>query len=448
MQLSNPRYLDEREKNKELGKFMATQNSDLKQLFSKIMKVGTKTLEEADENGPYLSGIFDHLYSLQHRQRLNSKSIKFVLESYLFIVNRKSMWKIIYQFSTGKFSQINRDVSILMQKKTTLSLNYPELSQQWLDMMTSPELPIIPDGFFLSRCNLSGSEFSIIDKDFFDSYQTTSTTFLATDTSTLPTGHCIGHVPGKFLGIVYMYLTFSNIPGLLISFPKIVGKNEEEVVLPPGMRYTWNKTKLDELRERVPKEKQLNFIDGEFKIPIPFDEFFEHHRIYDVTFIPNPQETKFQNPEIAQRVANLRFAIEKMNKIFAKHKAQKTHEKIQDYLLKSRQRARERIKAKALANLANQIEMEDRKIGLKTADVATQQLPKLMQKALDAENDMQKTKTKKSFVIAQFVNVEKVFQQSHQHKLKPSKILNKFILSKYAQKYATDLTKRGVNIKQ
>jgi hypothetical protein len=236
----------------------------------------------------------DFLYDTRN---LTQSTLKFVLESFLFLINHPESWNSIKVFTGAGFAAMNEDVNNLIKnKESEVILPY---SREFFNVMTSIDLPIIPIHLHLQRCIYSTDKFSPPWVDSFDSYRTMSTS--------LSSGKCVGEhgFEEKTLGTIYMYLICHNVPGLLINFESLIKVIEYEVILAPGLRFTWNKN-MDELKKRMHTDDDRGFANGEYKVAMrnayqddESDEsgeeqeiLYAYHRLYDVTVIPseNPQK--------------------------------------------------------------------------------------------------------------------------------------------------------------
>jgi hypothetical protein len=239
----------------------------------------------------WISTNVDFLYDTRN---LTQSTLKFVLESFLFLINHPESWNSIKVFTGAGFYAMNEDVNNLMKNRES-ELILP-VSREFFNVMTSIDLPIIPSDLHLQRCMYSTDKFSPPWVDYFDSYRTMSTS--------LSSGKCVGGhgFEEKTLGTIYMYLICHNVPGLLINFESIITVQEYEVILPPGLRFTWNKN-MEELKKRMHRNDDKGFANGEYKVAIrngyESDEseeeqeiLYEYHRLYDVTVIPlkNPRK--------------------------------------------------------------------------------------------------------------------------------------------------------------
>ncbi len=292
------------------------QDIEVQDLHARIAKIPNPFM--GSEVRLFKGWIKTNLDTLFQTRQYTTQTVTFVLESFLFLVNHPLHLSALKSFADAGFIAMNQDVERLMLKLRELD-NRKE-SRIFFQLMTSSELPRIPHNLRLQRCMYSTDRFSPLDAPYFDSYRTVSTTLLL--------GKCVGgHAFGeKTQGRIFMYLNCPNIPGLLINFESLIRVVEYEVILGPGLRFTWNKNANDELRLRMGfdrEEFEKNFANGEWKIQDKEiktkqedsssdddddDEekpLYQHHRIYDVTFIPDACQACFVNPQIAKRVRKM-----------------------------------------------------------------------------------------------------------------------------------------------
>jgi hypothetical protein len=274
-------------------------DEEIKSLKETLSKIPNKTVGTSGIRlwKNWISTNVDFLYETRN---LTQSTLKFVLESFLFLINHPESWNSIKVFTGAGFPAMNEDVNNLMKnkeshKEVATAILLPE-SREFFNVMTSIDLPIIPTDLHLQRCMYSTDKFSPPWVDSFDSYRTMSTS--------LSSGKCVGGhgFEEKTLGTIYMYLICHDVSGLLINFEGLIEVQEYEVILPPGLRFTWNKN-MDELKKRMKTDDDKGFANGEYKVAIrnayesdESDEeeeiLYEYHRLYDVTVIPlkNPRK--------------------------------------------------------------------------------------------------------------------------------------------------------------
>jgi hypothetical protein len=275
---------------------------------------------------PKFVGIMHILKEFDRQDRSNGAAlIEFFLRSFLFILTHRDYWSIIVEFTTGDFAKINKDIEII-HKDPTRKSDFEEKSQKWYEMMTSTDLPIVPHELILTRCNFSvKGSFDWLTKPYVDSYRTTST-------SILPEPECIGKPSPETNAKIYMYIKCLNLPGLCVGFKDLTEFDEFEVVLPPGVRYSWqDKAHLYvPLDIRVGKDARFPYLEesqtmmSEYKSKDEAEEgeFYEYYRAYDASFIEE-REIKteaFPNVRVAERMKTLMLFTKKLERIFEKHK--------------------------------------------------------------------------------------------------------------------------------
>lgn len=397
-------------------------NQKLKDFYLEIVEKAL-TVNEVWNFGVPSAPHFWNL-SLNFPPNLSLDQTKFVLESYWFLLHNSWTWQSIQEFANNSFTVMNENIEKIMLK------NDKNVDMKWYETMTSPDLPLIPDDMLLMRCISSTKNFDVIHMDFFDSYRTSSTTLYKH-------GMCLGKPLDEIDGQIEQYITCNKMRGLYISFGNMNGRAEKEVVLPPGIRFVWNKNASDRLKPEI----KLNFKDGQ-TVELNHNYMNIYHRSYDVEFIPKPIADKFPNEEISQRIKNMKLGIEKLQNIFDQHKKNRKEHLVQSFLFKSQQRARERIKQKAHNKKEEELLIE------KDAEKARKLLPSAMQEALEAETKNVSRKNKL------FINAENLYQrvQNSDHQSSKlilfDKLLGTFALSRTAKKYAVGLTKRCAIIRQ
>lgn len=417
-------------------------------IASKVIHI-SDIWDEDKKKVTFSSLLTNFQYFEQHPTTYNESRMKFVLESYLFCLNNPDSWEIISYFAGSGFQFLNYDIELLSKKIKDPKLLIETQSKKWYEIMTSSDLPIIPEDLVLKRCNytfVGKDTFDIVNKDYFDSYRTASTTLF--DIGYCSNGTGIGN-KGKLVGSMFAFMKCQKIKGLYINFN--FGNDEQEVVIPPGIRYVWNKNE-EEVKKRIPVEYHKKYENGQFIAQDQWDDtMMEYYRCYDLSFIPNPDEDKFISEDIALRFQNMQLGIKKINQIFAKHKEDRTKVRISEYLLKSKQRAQQRISEKALKNLESKIEEEKKMLEEKQAKKALKILPVLVKNALEEEKAEKSTVTQ---IAKKFLKVEKTFQKIDQNEkisqrlIELHEILGQFELSRYAKKFAVGLTQRCTLIRQ
>ena len=294
-----------------------------------------------DNEAPRFASILLPLQLLKKQKRLSVENVRFILESYLFIVKRPSFWKTITYFAGGFFALMNIDIEAFMKNKSPEKLYLEEASRPWFKLITSPDLPIIPEELTLARCCASDRHFNIANQNGFDVYRATSTTLFEK-------GHCTGDGRLKPNAYLQMFIRCKAVRGLFISFPGMA-LDEGEIVLPPGIKFDWNKTAT----HRVPRHAMNSdalLMPGEFVQATGDEELKDHWRAYDVSFIQAPVESKFSNQDVAHRVQLLQKGIEKVNALFMKEKQARAHARILKFIQNQRlkiQQARDQAKNKA-----------------------------------------------------------------------------------------------------
>lgn len=159
------------------------------------------------------------------------------------------------------------------------------------------------------RCVFSLPNLNVIDNPSFDSYRTTSTTID-------PEGYCIG-TAHDVTARIHMYMRApKGLPGLMVF------QGEQEIVLPPGLRYTWNKSALSRVEKVFPDVLRYERLDEEWDLKSYLPTRF---RAYDVDFIPSPDPARFVGPNIAIRVARLKHGLTLVRKQFQERRGSDLH---------------------------------------------------------------------------------------------------------------------------
>lgn len=378
-------------------------------------------------NYPNFGLMVSYLSNFAIQQRLTKDNVTFVLKCFLFTLKNPKYWEPIMDFVSPKsYAQFNALVDEITKQKRKIS-EVPENVKLWYECMTSKDLPIIPYDLILDRCTFSEkTSFDIMNAEFIDSYRTTSTSFCE--------GTCYGKPKNQndVNGKVYMLIETQNIPGLML----LLGPKTQitcEVVLPPGLRYTWIKKDLSMYVPRLDlvssfKLEYTHVVEKDQIVPLyKRDQYF---RAYLATFIPKVKEDEFLNPKIAERVIYLKNLSQKLDQVFLKHRAQK---RIQDVANKFREKTkmksqqREALKAEQKLEHAMKEALQEEKMLTHNASI----------------EDRKKTNQK-------FVKADVLYHVALQGKNIPNlsnikDVLGKFQLSKRAQKYAVGLSNHPNN---
>jgi hypothetical protein len=444
------------------------------------------------ESSPKFIGLIDSVKGLTKTQQ-NLDICRFLLQSFLFILKRNSRWPIFSQFAGYAYFIMNQEIEFIA-KDPSRAGEKSELSRQWYEIMTSPDLPIVPRNLILSRCNYSvQGTFDWLDKAYVDSYRTTSC-------SLKELTKCAGIPYGVVNARIEMYIA-CNVPGLYIGFKNLVRFDEREVVLPPGIRYTWQRDALDRIPSEIRNDKSFETIDGELRSKYKVapegegERFYVLYRSYNATFIRDTDidDRKFTDPETALRVQRLRQGIQKLNVILEKHKRSQAEASIRTQLAKTLARARKRIhdraisnlvkeieeeeerlwkseemngqqtnasfafevKRKAIKNLDNKIQMEEDRIRQHQLSSASKEFPFAVRKALDSEARLRLSDNKldRKTTAELFLKAEVLFEFLEEDISDPQIMDNfpdlrlvkdRFIKSPYARKYAELLRERFI----
>jgi hypothetical protein len=381
------------------------------------------------------------LEELKKQDRLNVPHAEFLVDCFGFLMNNLKYWPTIVAFTGSRFGQMNRDVESYLQSSRSGE-------KPWVQLMTSKNLPIVPDTLVLARCFFSSQKFNIADAPFFDTYRPSSTTLHKS-------GICIGREESPNAEI-YSFIRVHGVRGLALFLA------ESEVVLVPGIRFTWNKSAVDDipLTDTVRQDPDLIREDGQYAIRYPVREP-EYYRIYDVTFIEHPVPSKFLTPEIAERVKLLKKGLHIVKSTFSEHKRaqapkrkERANARVKEYLFQSRERARQRIRQKAIVNVQSQIAQEEKKLLLHEIKLYSHNLPLLLDDALRSEKLLSSKSpgSDRKAVMHKFLEAEKNFEFLVAEKviasLRPdAKLFRKLrsmalpiSLSSYAKTYAPGIT--------
>lgn len=276
------------------------ESPEIRDLHNKIEKIDTSSVSQ---HGVRLwKGMMkSNLNLLFYSRQYTAENVKFVINSFLFLKDHQKSWLSIKIFTDAGFMLMNQMIEAFMLQNQEHDANTE--TQNFFDAMTCADLPILPIDLKLQRCIFSTDCFSPLDADFFDSYRAVSTTLVQ--------GRCVGghSFDEKTQGKIYMYLKCVNVPGLLINFESLISVTDEyEVILPPGLRFTWQKSASEsELKTRIGEfanlEHNATFANGEYIIhgqQSDNDEeeeekeeaLREHHRIYNVSCLPKSCKRK------------------------------------------------------------------------------------------------------------------------------------------------------------
>ncbi len=306
-------------------------------------------------------------------------------------------------------------------------------TQLWYELMTSTELPLLSSSLIVERCTWSSSSFDVVNKDSFDSYRTTSTS--------LHQGLCVGLPQGVVNGQVHMLIQARNIPALFLLYGQNPFVNfEYEIVLTPGLRFTWIKKapEVTGLEREIALSEEIGgeWTRSETQITKGLGgDWLRYYRMYEAQFIPIPEEKKFINPTIARRSRDLRELSAKLDVIILRHRAQK---RIQELAFKTRKRIQEQIK--------NKKEAEDK--CQEQALKAYNKLSATIKDALQSEKTFGKHPTPEQVkeIQKKFITAELVYQISLGLRIPSldlnvnSDLLHEFQKSRRGQKYAVGLS--------
>lgn len=289
-----------------------------------------------------------YLRFLDGRKELTLATTRFVLQSYLYILKATyDQWLALYAYTnTSGYAEINKNLEDFKRGKAALKY------KTWFDVLTGPDLPEIPPELILYRCIYNVREtFDVLEQEFFDNYRTVSTS--------MRTGECVGGLNQNQVidARIFMIIRSVRAKGLLMVFnTKYV---EYEVVLPPGIRLTWDQEPDENHKELLAAQASFIGLDTEEHqgelvstqetpirgaMHIVLARVFTYFRVYTASFIPNPEPERFPSEHVVAQVAKLRQAI--------------TRAYIGKGLGRSLARARERIQAKAEKERAEKEEKE------------------------------------------------------------------------------------------
>lgn len=257
---------------------------------------------------PFLVDVVERLNEWKHKHRLNIASVRFALQSLMYMRARPKLLALIYEFTLTGYTAMNEQTEemLLQPKKPVKQARYAE----WLHYMTDPRLPRVPRDFLLVRCVYSTPSFDVLHADSVDSYRVSST-------SSAEKGICIGSVGHEaeeksHQTSVHMYMRFKDMRGLMLF------TEEEEILLPPGLRFTWNKNALNVIPQDAVQDAKR--AAGQFVEHDAASRMTVYYRLYDVDFIPSPHPTYFSQPNIAVRVARMRHGLAILRKALEKQR--------------------------------------------------------------------------------------------------------------------------------
>lgn len=369
---------------------------------------------------------------------LTGNTARFVLESYLFILKASpAEWQEIDHYTREKSGAMNQDIEMLQ----TGLRQQPRFST-WYSFITRPDLPMVPPDLLLYRCIYTRESFDVLNMQFFDNYRVLSTS--------VKEGRCADPAVPNQTAIqaeVRMVIRPRGLKGLLLVFPTY--HQEFELILPPGVRLTWDQEADLALVEVESKQSKgpTHDIAGE-RVTVEPESFFDldtmqmsqlhvHYRVYDATFIPRPDATQFPSAEVAARVKNLQKGIAKMNAVFQQHR----RERIRRVLVAGRERARRKIHEQALQNTRELIAQEERRLLREAEERSTRVLPRLMRDALDSERHLSAAPSieERAQVAKKFLRAELAYQDCVGRSLENRQLLKEFQSSARALKYSPGL---------
>jgi hypothetical protein len=269
------------------------------------------------EHAPELASLVSEL---KKTPSSNISQIRFLFESFLYIMKRPYSWAPLYIYTTNSYKEINPAMAQKDFTDADVKLLY--------EIFTDVNLPVLNKEVVLARCVISRRVFDITHAASFTSYQLTSTTLSQNE------GICL-ESEGK--DYIAMHIRCNHVPGLFIGFRGLTTHlYEREVVLCPGVRFEWEKSRYLDAGtvaymngnnvEGITKASKGQYV-GTHKSKLIF------HRNYIARVIEHPILNKFP---IEARTKHLMNFFVYVNRVFEKDRAERVNKKVALFISKTK----------------------------------------------------------------------------------------------------------------
>jgi hypothetical protein len=165
----------------------------------------------------------------------------FIIRSYEFLAKRPWVWPSIKSYTGHDHKSINEELVALRHENDIEANEFMMSPEIFTENSTSSArviwhlfeqstMPTVPESMQLFRCIRSTSEWDVAELDDFSTRRLTSTSTVA--------GTCVGKIPTtEKVKKIYMDLTLFDVRGIFVSFNDIGVRNENEVLLQPGLTF-------------------------------------------------------------------------------------------------------------------------------------------------------------------------------------------------------------------
>jgi hypothetical protein len=409
---------------------------------------------------PSFKSLITALNKQKRPNRLDDDKCAFMLESYEFLLKHRDAWKAIHEFSGTWFYKMNQDVEKLVRGDNT-PLEAPQWSTELFKLLTSPNLPLLPTTTVVARCVKSSKPleeekkdnkwFDIEEKDSFELHRPSSTTLMTE-------GFC-----GKGSGtLIYMWIKSFGVHALCIDFEPLHQIAEEEVILPPNIKMTWNKNTA-ELKSRMSDAFDENYMElnadrGEF-----VSSMGALYRAYDATpLISAPSSPTGGEKPVEPKLASAPSLPGEHSREALMRNVEASKERIENRAVKKvasnirkKQAQGETSKSSVEEpdkNLSSQLENERRQILMVEIEERLRQLPMTIREALATEEKLghEPSSDEKKKTALLYLRAEAMFAflEANVKNLRKdvwsslTKLHYRLAKSRYAERYARGLWER------